>query len=122
MESSLAGFWRRFLGYLIDAIIISIVCQLIFRRTDSVELVVFLAYWVFFVGYRDHATLGMRILGMKVVPSDGRPEVTYVDALIRRAMMIVGSLALMLGFLWAAWSPRRQAWHDSVARTLVVRA
>ena len=32
------------------------------------------------------------------------------------------SLPLGLGYLWAFFHPRRQAWHDLIADTLVVRA
>ena len=56
---------------------------------------------------------------MKVVPSDGRATVTYVDALVRWLMMLVSGLFFDLGFLWAAWDPHRQTWHDHVAKTLV---
>jgi uncharacterized RDD family membrane protein YckC len=118
----LAGWWRRLLGYLIDGLIISLISYALFHEASGPTLIVQIAYWVFFVGYADHATIGMRILGMRVVPSDGRPTISYVDAFIRWVMMLVGAVALGLGFLWAAWSPRRQAWHDSVARTLVVMA
>lgn len=28
----------------------------------------------------------------------------------------------MLGYLWAIWGSRRQAWHDKIASTVVVHA
>ena len=32
------------------------------------------------------------------------------------------SLAVMgLGFFWIIWDPEKQAWHDKIAGTLVVR-
>jgi len=116
----LAGFWRRLLGYLIDGFLLAAVSLLLGRPGAWLSVLLSAAYWTFFVGYHDHATIGMRVLGMRVTPADGRPGVTYVDALVRWLMMIVGGAAFALGFLWAAWDPRRQAWHDKVARTLVV--
>lgn len=74
------------------------------------------------VGYPGHATLGMRLFRMRVVPSDGRPQISYLDAFLRWLIMTVGLLCFGIGFLVAAWNPRRQAWHDQVARTLVMRA
>jgi uncharacterized RDD family membrane protein YckC len=116
-----AGWWRRLAGYLVDGAIIGVVGSLLHLSRET-DLLLTVAYWVLLVGYQGNATLGMRLLGMKVVPSDGRPQVTYLDALIRWLMMIVGAICLFLGFLWAAWDARHQAWHDKVARTLVVRA
>jgi uncharacterized RDD family membrane protein YckC len=28
---------------------------------------------------------------------------------------------LLLGYLWAGFDPRKQAWHDKMAKTVVVR-
>ena len=120
MTAGNAGWWRRFVGYVIDSAIINAVATVLgFSR--GMELLLAAAYWVVLVGYPGHATVGMRVLGMHVVPSDGRPDITYVDALVRWLMMLVGLILLGIGFLVAAWDVRRQAWHDQVARTLVMR-
>jgi uncharacterized RDD family membrane protein YckC len=29
---------------------------------------------------------------------------------------------MMLGFLWIAFDPRKQAWHDKIGRTVVIHA
>ena len=34
---------------------------------------------------------------------------------------IVSTIPLGLGYLWAAWDPQKQTWHDKLARTFVVR-
>jgi uncharacterized RDD family membrane protein YckC len=34
--------------------------------------------------------------------------------------MAASALPLGLGFAWAAWDPRGQAWHDRIAGTVVV--
>jgi uncharacterized RDD family membrane protein YckC len=114
---TLAGWWRRFTGFLIDAVIVTALASLL----HVIGAILAAAYWIFFVGYPGNATIGMRALGMRVVPADNRPTLTYMDALVRWLMMIVSGVCLDLGYLWAAWDPRRQTWHDKVARTLVVR-
>jgi len=128
-QPQLAGWWRRLVGYWLDGIFCGVIGGIIgFGLGASgwvggsvlFGTIVGVVYWVFFVGH-DGATVGMRILGMRVVPSDGRPKVTYVDAFVRYLMMLVGGWCLALGFLWAAWDSRRQGWHDHVAKTLVVR-
>jgi uncharacterized RDD family membrane protein YckC len=120
VRDTTAGWWRRFLGYLIDGTIVGVIGAAV-GNARWLAFLLGVAYWVFFIGYDGHATLGMRLLGMRVVPEDGRDRVTYVDALVRWIMMVVGGACLGLGFLWAAWDNKRQAWHDKVARTLVVR-
>ena len=120
MNGNLAGWWRRLLQYLIDGLIVGIVGRFVFGGSEFFEVLLSAAYWIFFIGYDRHATLAMRLLRIHVVPSDGRPEVTYADAAIRFLMMLVSAIPLGLGFLWAAWDHRRRGWHDMVARTLVV--
>ncbi|RYY81863.1 MAG: RDD family protein, partial [Comamonadaceae bacterium] len=34
----------------------------------------------------------------------------------------VSAIPLCIGFLWVAWDPRKQGWHDKLAGTVVVRA
>jgi uncharacterized RDD family membrane protein YckC len=31
-------------------------------------------------------------------------------------------LPLMIGFIWVAFDPRKQGWHDKLAGTVVVRS
>ncbi len=33
----------------------------------------------------------------------------------------VSAIPFGLGFLWVAFDPRKQGWHDKIARTVVVR-
>ena len=115
----LGGFWRRFCAYAIDGAVL-MALYLAGARNAVLELVISALYWCGTVGAWQQS-LGMKILGLKVVPSDGRMGVSLGDAVVRWLMMLLGSLCLGLGFLWAAWDTRRQTWHDRVAKTLVVR-
>ncbi len=120
----LGGFWRRFLAYVLDGVIASIAGEIVGLALHDVfvgSLIVTVVYWIGTVGAWQQ-TLGMRILGLRVVPSTERVRVSWADSLVRYLMMIVGGLCFGLGFLWAAWDPQRQTWHDHVAKTLVVSA
>ncbi|MEI2731607.1 MAG: RDD family protein [Dermatophilaceae bacterium] len=99
-----------------------------------VTVVVSLVYETFFL-VRWGATPGKRILGI-AVRRVGRPgPLTLVEALRRQVLprgldllglvpgiAIVANLVSLLDNLWLLWDPRRQALHDKVADTLVVRA
>ena len=65
------------------------------------------------------ATLGKRLLRLRVVGPDGaRP--TLARSAARSALAVVSAAALGLGFLLALFAPRGRALHDLVARTWVV--
>jgi uncharacterized RDD family membrane protein YckC len=60
------------------------------------------------------------ILGLRVVRTDGK-EVDWTTAGIRALSCFLSLLPLGLGFLWIAFDRDRQAWHDKVAGTVVIR-
>ena len=64
-------------------------------------------------------TVGKALMGLRVLGQDGR-RLTFGQALIRALSYYISGLALFIGFLWVLVDDRRQAWHDKLARTLVV--
>jgi len=62
---------------------------------------------------------GGRLLGLKIMQRDGSP-IGFRKALIRFLGSIVSSLVIGLGYLWAAFDPEKQTWHDKIASTYVV--
>ena len=64
-------------------------------------------------------TVGKALMGLRVLGQDGR-RLTFSQALIRALGYYVSGLALFIGFLWVLVDDRRQAWHDKLARTVVV--
>jgi uncharacterized RDD family membrane protein YckC len=78
---------------------------------------------VYYVGSwaKSGRTIGKAVTGMKVVRTDGSP-ISWGQALLRYLGYFVSGVPLSLGFLWLAFDPKRQGWHDKIARTLVVEA
>jgi uncharacterized RDD family membrane protein YckC len=67
------------------------------------------------------ATLGKRLVGIRVVGPDGGPPSPARSAI--RSLLAVGSAAFLgLGFLLALFTRTGRALHDLVARTWVVKA
>jgi uncharacterized RDD family membrane protein YckC len=67
------------------------------------------------------ATLGKRLVGIRVVGPDGRPPSPARSAV--RSLLAVASAALLgLGFLLALFTRTGRALHDLAARTWVVKA
>ncbi len=78
------------------------------------------AYSVYFVAMwvARGATVGMAIVGLKIVSVDGHP-ITFKNALLR--FLIFASVGGSFGFLWILFDPQKQSLHDKAGRTVVVK-
>jgi len=113
-----AGFWIRMVALVLDAFIVGIVVHVLHHHAD-VELL-FLAIYGAVMWKLRGATVGGIVFDMQVVRQDGR-EMDWVTAAVR-ALSCFLSLALAgLGFIWIAFDSEKQAWHDKIAGTVVVR-
>ena len=133
----LAGFAVRWLALLIDSLIIMVVGFLIgllfsFLGTvlgsDEFQALygcLFCLSWLISAAYyvvcwtSFGAGPGGRLLGLRIVQRDGSP-IGFGKAIIRFLGSIVSSLVISLGYLWAAFDPEKQTWHDKIASTYVV--
>ncbi|MFG3448462.1 MULTISPECIES: RDD family protein [unclassified Stenotrophomonas] len=134
-----AGFWKRYAAYFLDSIVVSIInipVSLVFNLIGAasgneslalaLSLVAMLGGFVIGIGYyagfhasRGGATLGKMAVGIKVVRSDGE-RITFLRGVGRYFGFILSSLTLMIGFIMAAFTERKQALHDMLCDTLVV--
>lgn len=146
-----AGFWLRLAAALIDAILISIVNSIIMApllgqtlslairaESDSLtefdliswlttfalsNLVVTILGWLYFAlmeSSQVQGTLGKKILGLQVTTMDGQ-RIGFGRATGRYFGKILSSFILMIGFVMAAFTEKKQALHDLLAGTLVVK-
>ena len=122
-----AGFGERFVAYLIDGIIL-VVPQMILRLALGqlmgivLGIIIGVAYAVYF-WTTSGATPGKMLMKLRVVRF-GTTELELVDsgtAVVRYLGYIPSSLVLGLGFFWVLWDPNKQAWHDKIAGTQVVK-
>ncbi len=135
-----AGFWKRFFAYLIDVIVFAILIAIIFftvfssnielaslndESSDKVLLLYslyYLLWWLYFSIQESssaQATLGKRALGIKVTDLDGQ-QISFIHATGRQWAGILSSLSFSIGYLLAAFTGKKQALHDMIAKTLVV--
>ena len=66
------------------------------------------------------ATIGKMIMKIKVVKENGK-KLTYNDAILREFASYLSGAVFMLGYLNVLIDPKKQAWHDKIAKTLVVK-
>jgi uncharacterized RDD family membrane protein YckC len=116
-----AAFVDRLAGFALDVILIAITVQVlaINREEGRVFFLLALAYHITFWTLKG-TTLGGIICQLRLVRVDGRP-LSFPDALVRALTGIFSLAVFGLGFLWILRDPERQAWHDRVAGTYVVK-
>ncbi len=78
-------------------------------------------YHAYFESSSWQATVGKRVMSLYVTDLSGQP-ISFLNATGRHfAKIITGLIPLFLGYIMAAFTERRQALHDMIAGTLVLR-
>jgi uncharacterized RDD family membrane protein YckC len=113
-----AGFWIRMGALLIDIILVVFLTGVLHHSHD-LELVVLAAYGAMMWKLRG-ATVGGIVFDLQVVRLDGR-EIDWETAIVRALSCFLSLAVAGLGFIWIAFDGNRQAWHDKIAGTVVVR-
>jgi uncharacterized RDD family membrane protein YckC len=141
------GFWIRFVAIIIDILAVSIVVFPIgavlalalglaghavgmpHHGVHLVRMMVtvpfnFLVNWLYGAGFESssyQATLGKMALGLKVTDLAGQ-RISFARATGRHFAKILSGLMLLIGYIMAGFTERKQALHDLIAGTLVVRS
>ncbi len=124
-----AGFWIRFFAYIIDGFIWGVL--LVASAISIIVIVGLVLFPVVLFGYfpilwwKRGATFGQSLLGLRVVRAiDGGPidgSMAGIRALVFYAeLFFSGWIIGLIGFAWAAFEPRKRAWHDMAAGTVVI--
>ena len=130
-----AGFWRRSLAFMIDAIILGIFALIIaiwFKLraeqgsgqsalSAGLQLALILIYMPALWASPMQATAGQRICALRVIDAIDGGRVSFMRGLLRVLGMMLSGLILGIGFLMAAFTERKQGLHDMIAGTYVVK-
>jgi len=141
-----AGFWIRFVAYLLDGLILGVIIGPIFfiffapvagfeSFADNpeaiavfaaglsgfvfIEIVVYVLYFAGMESSKYQATLGKMVVGVIVIDEDGN-RISFGRAAGRFFSKILSALILYIGFIMAGFDSRKQALHDKIASTLVI--
>jgi len=113
-----AGFGIRMGALLLDVILIGILTHQL--HGHDAHLILLAAYGAVMWKLKG-STVGGIICGLQVVRVDGRP-VDWPTAIVRALSCFLSLAVVGLGFIWIAIDNDRQAWHDKIAGTAVVRS
>lgn len=75
----------------------------------------------FWLGNAWGGTFGKRILRLRVLRAASGENLGIWPGLGRYVVWLIGSIPLALGWWWASWDERGQAWHDKAVDSVVVR-
>jgi|GEM_PF-118055 len=146
-----AGFGRRFLAYVIDGFFVSLLTMLfqtaigqnpftylaealaqnpekiatlqsspMYTVSQISSYIVYILYTLIFWTAYEGATPGKRILGIRII-REGSNNLSLPTAIVRMFGMVLSAIPLGLGYLWVIWDKKKQAWHDKMAQTVVIR-
>jgi uncharacterized RDD family membrane protein YckC len=87
---------------------------------NLVNIVVSWLYYALQESGPHQATLGKRICGLKVIDQNGQ-RISFGRASGRYFGMILSGCTCGIGYLMAAWTERKQALHDMMAGTFIIR-
>lgn len=138
-----AGFWIRFVAKFVDSLVLwlvnfvmGFVAALMAGLMDAtgretfflgIQIVLFLMQFAISAGYtiwflgKHGATPGKMACRLKVVTSDGDP-VSYARACGRHFSEMLSGVLLGIGYLMVAFDSEKQALHDRICNTRVVKA
>lgn len=137
-EFELAPFGKRAGAIIIDGLILSMGNWLIDRvalefvanvlgsweragiTLALLELVIGWLYFVLLETSQKQATLGKMLVEIKVTDINGN-RLGFGQATGRYFSKMISMIILGVGFLFPLWTPRKQALHDIIAGTLVLR-
>ena len=120
-----AGFWIRFVAWLIDAIILTIpniIIGLVVESPGSI-LLQFAIGIVYTIGFwtAEGATPGKMAMGLRITTVQGEP-VDFGKAVLRYIGYFVSGITLGIGYLMIAFTREKRGLHDYIAGTMVVKA
>jgi uncharacterized RDD family membrane protein YckC len=145
------GFWMRFLALIIDRIVVGIVTvpfvllimkDVVFnamrngdREPDPAMIVsmmghVFILaiasvaiswlYEAYLLSSDRQATVGKMAVGLKVTDLNGQ-RISFARATGRFFAKVLSSFTFLIGYIMAAFTERKQALHDMIAGTIVLK-
>ena len=131
------GFWARVLATLIDSVLIMAITLppllgiyglSYLENNEAVSgladilisnilpMILVILFWT-----KKQATPGKMAVSAKIVDAETGKAPSVKQCVGRYFAYILSALPLGLGFLWVAFDSKKQAWHDKLAGTVVVK-
>lgn len=137
IQLAYANFWTRFVAFLIDWILLSVLSALVllllglplapdvrdYEARLKMNFITIVMGWLYYAGFESsfyQATPGKQAMGVFVTDTEGY-AISFSQATGRFFGRLLSGLILLIGYIMAAFTKRRQALHDLLAKTLVLK-
>jgi uncharacterized RDD family membrane protein YckC len=74
-------------------------------------------FWIY-----KQASPGKMAISAKIIDATSGKPPSVGQCILRYIGYFVSALPFCMGFLWIAFSPKKQGWHDIMANTVVIRS
>ena len=140
-----AGFWIRFVAFIIDNVIVGVAIIAVetalaifiglmaqyggfpvdVSTGGPLKYLLYLISYSVSIGYFVYgwamgSTWGMRFFRLAVVDAQTAHPIGFGRAGLRYLGYLVSAVPCYLGLIWAAFDPKKQGWHDKIAGSVVV--
>ena len=138
-----AGFWWRFLAYVLDSIIVSVafipmgivfgvgivatgaddnspLMHMVDLGLKGFEILVMWLYHAFMESSEWQGTIGKKVCGLRVTDMNG-DRITFGTATGRYFGQILSGMICLIGYFMIAFTEKKQGLHDLMAGTLVLK-
>jgi uncharacterized RDD family membrane protein YckC len=128
------GFWIRALAYVIDALMVVILSEIIVQFlkyfTETSDLSSFAATLPLFIWFiyttilwsSVQATVGQKLCGLRVVDAMTGTKISFLRAAGRWFALLLAMSLLFIGVIMVAFTERKRGLHDMLAGTYVVKS
>jgi uncharacterized RDD family membrane protein YckC len=124
-EIKYAGFWIRVVAMIIDSLVFLVPGYFIDRFSGDYATAVYLVAWcfyeAFFLASSWQATIGKRVMGIKVVGEDGE-KISIGRAIGRTVAQFFSVIIICIGYFMVGWNKKKRGLHDMIAATYVIKA
>ncbi len=126
-EIRYAGFWIRVVASIIDSVLFIVPGYLVTlvvapgMLQNNIILVLFVIYNGFFYSSAWQATIGKKLLGMKVVDENG-DKISFLRGVGRTVSQFFSFIILFIGFFMVGWNKKKRGLHDMIAGTYVIKS
>lgn len=150
IELPYASFFRRLVAFILDYLLISFLMSIILslfmpagfaiegpevveydmdyvrdltEAAGPLMLLFYIAWWLYNALMHAsswQATLGKRVMSIIVTDLEGN-RISFAKATLRFIGKLISTFLIFLGYLLAAFTPRRQALHDMIGGTIVLK-
>lgn len=128
------GFWIRTLAFVIDALIVVILSEIIVQFlkyfAENSDLSSFAAILPLLISFiymtilwsSVQATVGQRVCGLRVVNAMTGTKISFLRATGRWFALLLAMSVLFIGVIMIAFTERKRGLHDMLAGTCVVKS